>query len=678
LLDNFEDEVDIETGRIKNAELAEVLRCLLELPPSALKVIITTRFAPRDLTFVEPSRQSHIHLDEGLDHPYAENILRAMDIDGKVGLRNAPEPLLTLARERTRGYPRALEHLFAILSTDANTSLKEILENTRQLLPDQVITVLVGEAFSRLDLTAQRVMQALAIYRYPVPPAAVDYLLQPHVPGVDSGPVLSRLVNMQFARRDSGRYYLHQIDRDYAESRLLVGEPADRAAQAPTFSRFSLQHRAAEWFKLARKPRENWKTLEDLAPQLSEFELRYQGQDYDTAASVLLEIDHEYLILWGHYLLVTELHERLQGHIADQSLAERSVGNLGTGYYRMGQQLRAIKHYQQALNLARDAKNRFNEGVWLCWFGNCYAEIGQSGRAIEYYEESLLISREIENRAGEAANLGNLGNRYAEIGRIHQAIEHYQRALKIDRELGYQADEAAHLCNLGNRYADLAQTGDAFECLNSALAISRDIGYRLIDAGAQSFLGLMHLAKSDMGLATGAFTEAIEIGDDTANVQFQKFARLGLATTYLYQSDLSAARETAEAAQKYDFPSDNHRASVLLGVIAIRQGDHVAARNAFATALHQAGELLIQGPQFYDALDTNGLALCGLALLENPSHIPAAKEAYQVARALTCAPGIVARVLRLFDALVQADPVGILVGVRPYAAGEVVKSASVT
>ena len=316
LLDNFEDEVDVETGRINDAELNEALRALLELPPHGLKVIITTRVAPRDLALVEPSRQRRRDMDTGLEHPFAEEVLRAMDADGKVGLRDAPQALLSQARERARGYPRALEHLFGILSADRDTSLQEILDNTKQLLPGQVVAVLVGEAFSRLDLTAQRVMQVLAIYRYPVPSAAVDYLLQPYVLGVDSGAVLRRLVNMQFVRRDAGRYYLHQIDRDYADSRIPDGEPADREAEVPPFSRFALQHRAAEWFKLARKPRETWKTLEDLAAQLSEFELRCAGGDYDTAAAVLLEIDVDYLLLWGHNRLVTELHERLQGNIA--------------------------------------------------------------------------------------------------------------------------------------------------------------------------------------------------------------------------------------------------------------------------------------------------------------------------------------------------------------------------
>ena len=73
-----------------------------------------------------------------------------MDADGKVGLRDASPALLAQARERTLGFPRALEHLFGILSADRNTTLEEILDDTRNLLPEKVVAVLVGEAFSRL------------------------------------------------------------------------------------------------------------------------------------------------------------------------------------------------------------------------------------------------------------------------------------------------------------------------------------------------------------------------------------------------------------------------------------------------------------------------------------------------------------------------------------------------
>ena len=55
-----------------------------------MKVVLTTRIAPRDLLLVQPGRQTRLDLDEGLPTSHAENILAAMDVDGKVGLKDAP------------------------------------------------------------------------------------------------------------------------------------------------------------------------------------------------------------------------------------------------------------------------------------------------------------------------------------------------------------------------------------------------------------------------------------------------------------------------------------------------------------------------------------------------------------------------------------------------------------
>ena len=180
LLDNFEDALAADTAEIGDAELRSALEALLKLPPHGLKVIITTRLAPSNLALVTPSLQRRLDLDQGLGEQDAIVMLRDMDADGKVGLKSADNALLAEAWIRTRGYPRALEHLFGILSADRDATLPDILNDTKRYLPENVVDVLVGEAFSRLDVTAQRVMQALAIYRYPVVPAAVDYLLQPY------------------------------------------------------------------------------------------------------------------------------------------------------------------------------------------------------------------------------------------------------------------------------------------------------------------------------------------------------------------------------------------------------------------------------------------------------------------------------------------------------------------
>ena len=105
LLDNFEDVIDPATHNIADAELAEAPPRLLKLPHHGVKVILTTRIAPRALNLVQPGRQVRLELDGGLESPYAENILREMDADGKLGLKSAPDERLAMARERTRGFP---------------------------------------------------------------------------------------------------------------------------------------------------------------------------------------------------------------------------------------------------------------------------------------------------------------------------------------------------------------------------------------------------------------------------------------------------------------------------------------------------------------------------------------------------------------------------------------------
>src|SRR6185295_6596242 len=103
-----------------------------------------------------------------------------------------------------------------------------------------------------------------------------------------------------------------QVDRDYALSRMAEGGTGDRQVEPPPFTRYALRHRAAEYFKETRKPREAWKTLDDLAPQLAEFDLRLVAEDYEAAANVLLGTDEGYLRLWGHYRVLAERYEQLQ------------------------------------------------------------------------------------------------------------------------------------------------------------------------------------------------------------------------------------------------------------------------------------------------------------------------------------------------------------------------------
>jgi tetratricopeptide (TPR) repeat protein len=596
LLDNFEDMIDAETGEIIDIELKGALRAFLEHPHHAIKVIVTTRLPlPEDLTIVRPERQRRIDLDEGLSSPYAENILREMDADGKVGLKSALDEVLNEARERTRGFPRALEALFAILSADRNTSLREVLDDTKELLPENVVDVLVGEAFSRLDSVAQMVMQALSIYSYPVTPAAVDYLLLPHrTGGVNSAPVLSRLVNMQFVRREAGgRYYLHPVDRGYALSRVPEGEEADRhETEAPPFTRIALLHRAADYLAQTRTPRESWKTIEDLAPQLQEFELRYAGQDYDAAADVLLEIDFDYLLLWGQYRLMTDMHERLLGKLSDPDLEQNNLGNLGSAYYITDRYQEAIDYYGQALEIAREAGDRAGEGTWLGNLGASYNLLDRYQEAIDYRERALEIAREVGDRASEGTGLGGLGASYSSLGRYQQAIDYYEQALEIAREVGDRVNEGEWLGFLGGGYSGLGRYQQAIDYYEQALEIAREIGDRGREGAWLGGLGSGYSSLGRYQQAIDYYEQALEIAREIGDRVREEDSLSGLGNTYSVLGQSSRAigyyEQALEIARAIGSQANESSELANLGALHADLGNAGRAKECYEHALASA------------------------------------------------------------------------------------------
>ncbi len=713
LLDNFEDVVDPETRNINDTELSNALNALLNLPQHAVKVILTTRIAPKNLALVQPGRQTRIDLDQGLESPFAENILREMDADGKIGLKSASNELLNKARQRTRGYPRALEALFAILSVDRDTTLEEILDDAEKQLPENVVNALIGEAFSRLDSTAQKVMQALAIYGRPVPPFAIDFLLKPFILGVNATPVLNRLVNMQFARKEAGRYYLHPLDRDYALSRIPRGEALDRDADENElpFTQIALFYRGANYFREIRTPSENWNSIADLAPQLAEFDLRFAGEEYDSAANILLKIDFKYLTKWGNYVLVADLHERLTGKLQNDETKQGCLHSLGWIYYAIGPIEKALTYFQDALELAHKtndrqaeghtlvalgqyyirqfqsylAKDYFNrarviakeikdkelEGKCIHNLGDVHCDLGEVSQAIKCYEQAGEIARETKDRGSEGNNLAFLGDYLRELGQTTRAIEYCEEALDILREANVRNREVVCLGFLGRCFQDKGDTARAIEYFEQAMEIANELRYRLYQPAHIISIGELYVDQGELDKALKQFEYAIQIADKYGDDGDKIIARSNLAIAHLFCGNLSEAKiSIGDAFRLFDERKIWYNLKVILGIIAMRQGDSNIAQEAFEAVIIDTEKELSITDEIYMDYDFKAISCCGLALCKGgKDYVRKAKEAYHAARKITKDAGTVRRVLRLFDALAVADTKGILKEVRPVITG---------
>jgi tetratricopeptide (TPR) repeat protein len=682
LLDNFEDALDVETSDLADEILDAALRALLSAPAHGVKVVITTRVAPTTLLLAQPAVQRRLDLDEGLPAPFAEQVLRGSDPDGRLGVRDAPDEMLARARQRTRGLPRALEALVAILAADRDTTLPELLADSAPT-PENVVEAMVGEAFSRLDPAAQRVMQALAIYPSAVPAVAVDYLLQPFEPAIDSAPVLARLVNMGFARRDRGRHYLHQADRDYALSHVPTSKASDGDSEAPAFTQRGLRLRAADYFREIRTPPATWRGLDHVSPQLAEFELRYQAGDYDGAHKVLREIDFDYLMVWGHYALSVGLHERLEGLLKDPESDMMNKGSLADSYEHFGETGRAIELNEQALAIVRQLggpAGRWNEAAFLSNLGNCYSTLGDIHRAIELYERAVPIHQQVGIRFNEATTLACLGFAQTRIGDLNRAIDFHERALAIAETgkvwLVYRQEDAGRIVEMTSRrglgmcYALLGDLGQAIELYERALTIAREIGDRDAEAKALAQLGDCHADSGAWPRAAGYCEEAIGIADEVGGADTRAAARVSLARIQLHAGEIDAARETLQALPRTSDPSSAPDLALTLGILLARQDVADAADEAFADAARSSAELLDQARDNYHALDIQALALCGIAIAGERARLAEASACFSAARAIIRAEGVVNRVLRLLDALNPRDRAGILAPIRRTAAGQ--------
>jgi len=178
-----------------------------------------------------------------------------------------------------------------------------------------------------------------------------------------------------------------------------------------------------------------------------------------------------------------------------------TLDNLGRAYSDMGQGQEALKNYDQAIALFRQAGERNGEALVLNDMGPAYAALGQKQKALEVLNQATQIWRETGNRQGEALTLNDIGRLYRDLGQHQTAMDYYNQALTIWRETGNRSGEAMALSDIGRAWADLGQPQKALDFGAQALPIFRETGNRRGEAMVLNTMGRDH---SDLGEAQQA------------------------------------------------------------------------------------------------------------------------------------------------------------------------------
>ncbi len=186
---------------------------------------------------------------------------------------------------------------------------------------------------------------------------------------------------------------------------------------------------------------------------------------------------------------------------AKELVDERSASSLG----------KALKKYEEALQLFRASSDRHGEAETLNNIGFVNDSLNEKQEALKYYNQALPIWRAVGDRGGEAATLTSIGLVYSSLGEKQKALEYFNQALPIWKAVGASGDEATTLTGIGLVYSSLGDNKKALAYYNQALPIWRAVGERGGEATTLHNIGVVYDSLGEKQKALEYYNQALPI-----------------------------------------------------------------------------------------------------------------------------------------------------------------------
>jgi tetratricopeptide (TPR) repeat protein len=693
LLDNFDEILD-NHGNIVEQDFMSFIYAVTH--SSKVLLMITSRIAlPLEQEILLYNNQ--IRITEGLSIPDSIALLRDLDVSNEYGLQEASEDKLSIAANLAHGVPRALEAIVGILASDPFISLADILD---EFYKEATVLDFIKGYYKHIDHYPRLVIDALAVYKRPVTTLAIDYLLQPFASGIDVPDIVKLLVKSSIVNinRTDKSITLHPIDQDFAYNQLPITEYDDLS-----YAKRNLERRAAEYYHQLRSNTPPWKDIVDLEPAIFEFEHLVKADDFDDAAKLLEEIDHDYLTRWGYARRVVAMREILEGKISDKKLQGMHLAYWGYALYSLGDYEKAFETYNKALSLNIDNKNEFGELFVLGNIGRAYQNMpGQLDLAIKFYKrasnlalkiknldyasiylgleciahsmngqyddaiecgtKSLEYSKITQNQLGEGRAFSGLGIAYQGLKQYSRSLEYLKLALISSQKLNDARGEGFRLGHIGNLFYELGLYDQAIKFQKDGLDLAIKYGARYIEMERLIGLGMAYKGKAEFDLSNYYFLSASKIAKEIKNSHSLSKCYVFVAENHLLQNKMNNAITVFVENEILVDAFSN----LIKGIAEMKLGDK-SCKTTFQFVLEKVSQDLIIQPSMYKNKYIEGLALIGIYLnsgVEDFLQQTKIEEVFSLALLLNNSPGVVNEIIKLLDLTLDYKQDNFLKGLR--------------
>jgi CHAT domain-containing protein len=309
---------------------------------------------------------------------------------------------------------------------------------------------------------------------------------------------------------------------------------------------------------------------------------------------------------------------------AQQALAWKTLSSVR---YDLGEYQPAIKAGLTALDLYRQARDRYWQGIVLGNLSSVYAEIGQNADALATAQEALEDAQEEHDTAGVVYCLSQLAGLYQQQGDLESALRTFYQGLAWVSEIGYAPlVEAEIQKDLGDFYTQIGDWEQASHALQRCIELEKGKNDP-VSLEARGLLAAAMQRQGKLGEAVAEDTAAIEIARSLALKQDEADLLLKRASVQLAlrhpssaQADIKAAAALATDLASLPLQVETE---VVLGD-ALLQADAAEAAVAYRNALQLA--------QSAGEREEQSLALAGLAkAFENEGQLEDAAASIEAA-----------------------------------------------
>ncbi|MFX0113952.1 MAG: tetratricopeptide repeat protein [Candidatus Hodarchaeota archaeon] len=185
---------------------------------------------------------------------------------------------------------------------------------------------------------------------------------------------------------------------------------------------------------------------------------------------------------------------------------------------RQGKLQDAQKHYERALELATDEKNKSALAFAKNGLGRIEWRRGRFNQALRWYQEALVLRLDLGDTAGVASTVGNIGLIYASKSNYDKAAEFYQQAVDAYEEIGKLDDLALTLNNFAYVEAQRGRTASAQQKAERSLELCQKHGFQSILSHVLDTRAKVAMILGDNQQAASLQERAITLQEDLGSI----------------------------------------------------------------------------------------------------------------------------------------------------------------